>query len=66
MVKDIKVIRSFELAIMAYESGMFEKYCLKLDKPKKTLLEAILWGIKLNGCSSTEQEIKEVMRIEGV
>lgn len=66
MVKDIKVIRSFELAIMGFEFGLFENYYLKISRPKKTLLEAILWGIKLNGCASTEEEIKEVLKIENV
>ena len=64
MVKNIKVIRSFELSVIAFENNMFEKYYLDIENPKKTLLEALLWGIKLNGCASTEQEINEVLKIE--
>ena len=66
LVKNITVIRSFELTIMAYEFGMFEQYLLNIPHPKKTLLEALLWGIKLNGCSSTEEEIKDTLKIEGI
>ncbi len=62
-VKGVKVIRSFELVTIAYELGMFENYYLKLPDPKKTLLDGLLWGVKLNGCSVTEHEIREVMKI---
>ena len=65
-LRGIKVIRSFELVTIAYELGMFEKYYLNLPQPKKELLEGLLWAVKLNGCSATEQEIREVMKIEKV
>lgn len=63
MVSNVKVIRSFELVSIAYEFRMFEKYYLDIKNPKKTLLEALLWAVKLNGCSSTEEEIKEVLKL---
>jgi len=63
-VSQIRVIRSFELVTVAYELDFFKEFVLKLPEPKKTLLEGLLWGIKLNGCSVSEQEIKEVMNIE--
>ncbi|MBT3721369.1 hypothetical protein HN789_07050 [archaeon] len=66
VVKNVKVIRSLELVSIAYEMGLFEEYYLNIQKPKKTLLEAILWAIKLNGCSSTEEEIKKVLKIMNV
>jgi hypothetical protein len=37
-----------------------------LPTPKKTLLEGLLWGVKLNGCSVSEREIDEVIKIEKV
>lgn len=64
-VKNINVIRSFELVLMAYELGLFEKYYLDINHPKKTLLEGLLWAVKLNGCSVTEKEIIEAQKIEG-
>ncbi len=63
-IANVKVIRSLELVTVAYEQGYFKEFYLKLPEPKKTLLEGLLWGIKLNGCSVSEQEIKEIMKIE--
>jgi hypothetical protein len=65
-VSGVTVIRSFELVTVAFEQGLFEKYYLNLENPKKTLLEGLLWAVKLNGCSVSEHEIKEVMGIENV
>lgn len=59
LVKGVKVIRSFELVAIAFELGIFEDYYLDIDKPKKTLLDALLWAVKLNGCSVTEKEISD-------
>ncbi len=64
IVKSIKVIRSFELAVMAFEFELFKEYYLDIQEPKKTFLDALLWGIKLNGCASTEEEIRDVLKIE--
>lgn len=65
-VQDVKVIRSFELVTVAFEQGLFEKFILNLPEPKETLLEGLLWAIKLNGCSVSEKEIRAVMKIERV
>jgi len=27
-------------------------------------LEAVLWGVKLNGCSVSDREIEEIVRME--
>ena len=64
--KDLKVIRSVELVTIAYELGILNDYALKIPEPKKTLLEALLWAVKLNGCSISEKEIKEITKIEAV
>ena len=65
-VRGIKVIRSFELAISAYELGLFDDFILEMQSPRKTLLEGVLWALKLNGCSATELEIEEAISIEKV
>lgn len=65
-VSDIKIIRSFELVTVAYELGLFKDYYLKMPNAKKTLLEGLLWGVKLNGCSVSEQEIEQVIKAERV
>lgn len=68
-LQPIKIIRSFELAIVAYELGLLEKYLEKEEEKtipnvRKTLLEGVLWGIKLNGCAVARSEIDEIISIE--
>ena len=63
-VEGVKLIRSFELAIIAYELGLLDKYLVNIPYVRKQLLQAVLWGIKLNGCSVGQREIDEVVRIE--
>ncbi len=58
------MIRSVELVSVAYELGLLNKYLVDVPNPKKTLLEAVLWGVKLNGCSVSEREIAEIVRVE--
>ncbi len=60
---DIKVIRSCEFVTVAYELGMLERF-LPESKSGSDVVESVLWGVKLNGCAITEQEIAEVMKIE--
>ncbi len=66
----IKVIRSFELAVVSYDLGLFKRYIAEGEKKiikkdiKKLLLEGILWGIKLNGCSVKYDEIEKTVRAE--
>jgi hypothetical protein len=67
--KGIKVLRSFELITVAYELDVLDKYLFRgenkiISEPKKTLLEAALWGLKLNGCGVSEQEIQAVLELE--
>lgn len=64
-IKHLKVIRSIELVTIAFEKGLLEPY-LESDKVipnlRKAVLEGALWGVKLNGCSVKEQEIKHILR----
>lgn len=64
ITKGVKLIRSVELVAIAYELGLLNKYLVNVPNPKKTLLEAVLWGVKLNGCSVSEKEIDEIVRME--
>ncbi len=63
-VMGIKVIRSAELAAIAYESGILDKYLMK--KNKAELLDAVLWGVKIDGCSITNEEIEKIKKMEEV
>lgn len=63
-IKDIKVIRSVELVMIAYEKGIFNKYRLDENPADKTLVESLLWGVKLHGCSISRREIDDLVSIE--
>ena len=63
-VGEIKVIRSTELAVIAYKLGLLDRYLPKLPEPNKQLLDGVLWGIKLNGCSISQREIDTIVKVE--
>ena len=58
-MKDVTVLRSVEMGVVAYEMGLFDKY--KKDVSDKELLDALLWGLRLKGCSISTDEIKEII-----
>ena len=60
--KDLKVMRSTELALMAYELGLLDNFLQNHSKGE--LLEAVLWGLKTRGCAISPQEIDDYIRIE--
>jgi hypothetical protein len=63
-VKNIKLIRSIELVTLAYEFGLLEQYVPNRPDGNKILLESVLWGVKLDGCSVSKREIEQIMRLE--
>jgi len=62
--RHIELIRSAELVTIAYEKGLLNEYLVKVPQAKKELLESVLWGVKLNGCAISEQEIDEIVKME--
>jgi len=58
LIKNIDIIRSCDLMIVAFEKGLFKSL-----GSKKEVLDALLWGLKLRGCAISVKEIKEVNRI---
>lgn len=60
----VKLVRSTELVMMAYELGLLDKYLTDMPDAKKQLLQAVLWGVKLNGCSISQEDIDELVSIE--
>ncbi len=65
----LKVIRSFELATIAYELGLLNIFAQKDEEKiipdiRKAVLEGVLWGMKLNGCSVRREEIYQVLDLE--
>ncbi|MBU2561849.1 MAG: hypothetical protein KKD17_06125 [Nanoarchaeota archaeon] len=62
--KGIKIIRSVELVMVAYEKGIFNKYLPDGEDAARTLVESLLWGVKLHGCALSRQELNDLVRIE--
>ena len=60
----VRIIRSVEVAAVAYELGILDKYITKTSNSREQLLDAMLWGIKLKGCSVSENEINKILKIE--
>lgn len=63
-VARVKLIRSVELVTIAFELGILDNYVAHLPHAKRTLLEALLWGVKINGCAVTEEEIAKIIKEE--
>ena len=66
ITKSVKMIRSVELATIAYEKGLLERYLTQIPEAKKTLLESVLWGVKLNGCAVSKREIEQILKISRI
>jgi hypothetical protein len=68
LTKNVKVIRSTELAYVAYKMKLLDKYITAkkviYNTLRKELLEGTLWALKLNGCSISEQEINQVLKMD--
>lgn len=54
--KGFKFIRSAELVYMAHKKGLID-----VKGPK--ILDALLWAVKLKGCSISDDEIKEIKKL---
>ena len=63
-VRNVKTIRSIELVTIAYEHGLLDNYITKIPDARKNLLESVLWGVKLNGCAVSKDEIEQIVKIE--
>lgn len=62
--RTLKVIRSVELVTIAYELGLLDKFIVNIPNPRKELLSSLLWGVKLNGASVSEDEIEQIIKLE--
>jgi len=65
----VRVIRSAELITIAYEKGILDTYVLPSEMKlyrnlDKQVLESTLWGLKLNGCSISQREIEQILKLE--
>lgn len=64
--KNINIIRSVELATIAFERGLLDKYLSSKNgvEERSSLLDSVLWAVKLHGAAVSEDEINEILRIE--
>lgn len=56
--KNANVIRSSELCLVSYKKGLIE-----LPAPSKQAVEALLYASKFKGCSISNEEISEAMKL---
>ncbi|MEK6816652.1 MAG: hypothetical protein AABY09_03495, partial [Nanoarchaeota archaeon] len=69
--KKLKVIRSAELGVIAYEMGLMDRYVLSGMEDyaggdlRKKVLEGMLWGLKFRGCAISQDEIVDLLKLEG-
>lgn len=64
MAHGLHLIRSTELVLIAYELGLLDAYLPDIPESRKQLLQAALWGIKLNGCAVSQEEIDTIIMEE--
>lgn len=62
----LHVVRSFELAVVAYDMGLLNIFAQKdagnfVPDIRKAVLEGVLWAIKLAGCSVRSEDIYQVI-----
>ncbi len=70
LIGDIQPIRSTELITIAFEKNLlkfFEYSNIEhLHNFRKTILEGALWALKSNGCAILDEEIDEIIKLEGL
>jgi len=59
---NLKVFRSTELNLIAYELGILDKYTKSKTIDKKEMIEGIIWGMRFKGCSISDDEISEILK----
>ncbi len=59
----INIMRSTEIAAVAFEKGLLDRFASQPEQ-RRTVLESVLWGLKLDGCAINERGIKAIMDAE--
>lgn len=63
-VGDLRMIRSVELVTVAFQLGLLDLYIPnEIPNGRRKLLDALLWGVKLNGCAVNAKEMREILRM---
>ena len=61
LFKNVKIIRSIELMLVAYKMRLFDQYTSRDKKKSQEFLDGLLWALKLHGASITEDEINQLL-----
>ena len=61
--KSIKFIRSVEFVTVAFENHLLDDYLPDRADSKETLLDALLWGLKINGCAISTADLEKLYKI---
>lgn len=64
ITRDLRFIRSTELALVAYERGILDSLVTSFPQARKHLLQGMLWGMKLRGCAIRIEEIDAAVAVE--
>jgi predicted nucleic acid-binding protein len=62
LVPDVKIIRSCEVAAIAYEKGILSR---NLGSSGREVFAAVLYALKFSGCAVSWQEIEDYLRAIG-
>ena len=70
IINKIPIIRSTELMVAAYDLNLLNSYLNPKEREivpinlKKSLLDGLLWGLRLRGCAISTYEINEIIKIK--
>src|SRR3989344_4883859 len=70
-VHKVPIIRSVEIMTIAYKLGMMNSYLNPEENKiininlRRNLLDGLLWGLRLRGCSVSSKEIADIMTLNG-
>ena len=63
ITRSVKFIRSAEFVTVAFEKNLLDEYLPNVPDAKRSLLEALLWGLKLNGCSISNRDLDLMLKL---
>jgi hypothetical protein len=63
IARGIKVIRSVELMVVAFEIGLLNNL-VSPNHSSADILEGLLWGLRMRGCSLADVEIEKILKFE--
>lgn len=64
LTKGVKVLRSIELVIVAYENRLLDKFLTHIPDPDVALVDSFLWALKLRGAAISRREIEKLVKLE--